>query len=741
MIQEAAAPFSLSMHRRVPLVRRRDLVVTPMYFQGVRFFVIKDPVALKYHRLPAEQYHALQQLDGERSLEQIREELTRRFPTVRPTVAETQELIAKLHQEGLAVSNRPGQGAARAEQHREVQGRGALSAIFNLLSIRLPGVDPDRFFQWILPLTRWLFHPITMVAAGALILSSLLLVTMEADTLRERLPAASQFFGWKNLVCLWAVMGITKIFHEVGHGLSCRHYGAECHQIGVTLLAFFPTLYCDVTDSWMLPNKWHRILIGAAGMIVESVLASIAVYVWRYTHEGTVNTIALNVFFVSAVTTVIFNINPLMRLDGYYMLSDWWEIPNLRQLATQSEQAWFAKVFLGAELVGSDHLPTTGRTWLVLFALASAAYGWSVMVGMLLVLHTALKPYGLQSVGSTLATLAGSSFVIGTAFSAYRVAQQPKTQPLKPARVATSVVVSLFALAAFFFLPFPWYRSSTFLLEPRDVRHVHTQAAGELVRVLVKPGDVVTDGQVLAELDDPEIRMHRRKLLVDQQIQKQEIALYEAIDDPATAAVAREALASVERELAELDADFKLLTITAPCDGRVVAPDRTRPQKIEQTRLHLERWTGTPLDPDNVGSFLQERTHLLDIAPGPKKQAVIYLDQADLGDVRVAMAMHLKFEEQPEATYTGFVRVISSAQFEEVPTNLSTKHGGQLATVTGADGRERVQDALYKVEVDLHEEFPDFQSEMRGEARFLVTNRTLARWIWRAFQRTFNFQI
>lgn len=741
MITESAAPFSLSMHRRVPLVRRRDLVVSPMDFQGVRYFVIKDPVALKYHRLPAEQYHALQQLDGERSLEEIRVELTRKFPTVRPTVAETQELITRLHQEGLAVSNRPGQGVARAEQHAETQGRSVLSALFNLLSIRLPGVDPDRFFQWVLPFTRWMFHPVTMLAAGLLILSSLLLVTMEADELRKRLPAASQFFGWKNLIALWVVMGVTKIFHEIGHGLSCRYYGAECHQIGVTLLAFFPTLYCDVTDSWMLPNKWHRILIGAAGMIVESVLASIALFVWRFTNDGTVNAIALNVFFVSAVTTVIFNINPLMRLDGYYMLSDFWEIPNLRQLATQAEQAWFVKLFLGAELVATEASHNAEKPWMVAFALASAAYGWSVMGGMLLMLHTALKPYGLQSVGTTLAMLAGTSFIVGTAFSMYRMTKLPRTQPLRPARVATSVVVSILLLIAFFFLPIPWYRSATFMLEPRDVKHVHTQAAGDLIRMHVKPGDHVEAGQVLAELDDPAKRDRQRQLLVERQVQRQEIALCEAIEDPGTAAVAREQLASVERELAEVESDLKLLTLTAPCAGTVVAPPRVPRAKMEQAKVHLEHWVGTPLDERNERCFLQERTHLLDIAPGPQKEALIYLDQADLGDVKPAMELHLKFDEHSDKTYTGFISVISPAQFDEVPPNLSTKHGGQLATVTGNDGKERVQDALYKIEVDLNAELPAMQSELRGEARFLVTNRTAARWLWRAFQRTFNFRL
>ena len=137
--------------------------------------------------------------------------------------------------------------------------------------------------------------------------------------------------------------------HEFGHGLSCKHFGGECHEIGVMLLVFTPCLYCNVSDSWMLPNKWHRAAIGAAGMYVELVLASIATFVWWFSQPGPFNYICLSVMFICSVSTVMFNANPLLRYDGYYILSDFLEIPNLRQKAStilnrsSASGAWASK--------------------------------------------------------------------------------------------------------------------------------------------------------------------------------------------------------------------------------------------------------------------------------------------------------------------------------------------------------------------------------------------------------------
>ena len=128
-----------------------------------------------------------------------------------------------------------------------------------------------------------------------------------------------------------SILIVTKSIHELGHGLMCKHFGGECHEIGFMLLVMTPAMYCNTSDSWLLPNKWHRIAIGGAGMYVEIVMAAICTFIWWHTQPGVIHYMALNVIFLCSITTLLFNANPLLRYDGYYMLSDYLEIPNMGQ--------------------------------------------------------------------------------------------------------------------------------------------------------------------------------------------------------------------------------------------------------------------------------------------------------------------------------------------------------------------------------------------------------------------------
>ncbi len=164
-----------------------------------------------------------------------------------------------------------------------------------------------------------------MVGLGA---AGLLVTQFEA--FQNKLPAFEEFFAAKNWIWLAIVMALTKVFHEFGHGLACKKFGGQCHEMGVMLLVLTPCLYANVSDSWLLPSKWKRAFIAAAGMYVELVLASVAVFVWWFSQPGMINQLALNIVFISSVSTILFNANPLLRYDGYYILSDLLEIPNLR---------------------------------------------------------------------------------------------------------------------------------------------------------------------------------------------------------------------------------------------------------------------------------------------------------------------------------------------------------------------------------------------------------------------------
>ncbi|MDB5348443.1 MAG: Zn-dependent protease [Schlesneria sp.] len=730
-----------SSHRPVPLRGRADLIVKAIDFQGVTHYVIKDPIGLTYHRLRGDQYCILKALDGRRHIEAIRDDLVRTFPSLSPILQDIQQAIADLHQKGLVYGIRPGQAAARIGQRRKKWRQQLWGVLTNILSLRLPGWDPDRTLTRMLRWTRWMFHPATVVIASVVILGSWLLLAIQFSVFQSRLPAFSQFFGWPNLIFLWCTLAGAKIIHEFGHGLSCKYFGGECHEMGVMLLVGSPCLYCDVSDSWMLKNKWSRMLIGAAGMIIEIALSAIAIFVWWMTEPGLLHYLCLNLFFVTAATTVIFNANPLMRLDGYYILSDFLEIPNLRPKADRLLQEYIERLLLGTEPRPDPSMPQTGRHWFVLFAIASTLYGWVVLFGILTFLYTVLKPYELQSIGQTLAALSVAAIVGKLTRSTYLMITAQRAKPVKKRRLAISLTIVTVICIAIATIPVPWFGSAAFTIEPKDVQNIYTKVPGHLIELPVQAGDRVVKGQLLAILSDPILEDRVRKLNVQQKLQIKAIHLGKATDNPSSVRLAQESLRSVEEELAALVEHQRQLRIVAPCGGIIIGPQKVPSPKLEEQKLRLPQWTGTPLDPRNTGCKLDEQTHLLSIAPIDAMQAILYLDQSDRHDVSVGMKVALKLDHLPDRILRGTVSHIATAQAEYIPGALSVKYGGQLPTTTDRQGKEELQNAAYQAVVVLNESPELFRTDLRGTARFIVTSRSASGWLWRYIRRTFHFRM
>jgi putative peptide zinc metalloprotease protein len=740
-----------STRRPIPLECRPDLVVERIEYQGVGSYVIKDPVGLKYHRLQPEQYAALNLLDSERSLEDIRDELLRQFPTLHLKPADVQHLITDLHRKGLVYSQRSGQGVELLKQHRESRRKKVFQTFRSLLYLRLPGWDPERALVALyrFPPIRWMFQPWLVAVCMAFVASAWLVLLVNFDSFRGRLPEFHQFFGWPNLIYMWGTLAICKVIHEFGHGLSCKHFGGECHEMGVMLLVFSPCLYCDVSDSWMLRNKWKRIAIAAAGMYIEVILSAVAIYVWWNTVPGLIHHLALNVFFVTTVTTVIFNANPLMRFDGYYMMADWLEIPNLRPKSDKLLRDKFAWYCLGIETRPDPFMPETGIGWFVGYAIAASLYRWFILFGITLFLYTVLKPYGLQSIGIALAVMGVGGIVFNMGYNLYKIISAPRVEPMDYRKVAATLTVVGLLIAGAWTIPLPFMHvEAPFLLEPQGVQHVYTKTEGRIVRIHVKPGDAVKKDQVLAELDNYALEDEYRTLLMEYAIQGQRLRTAEALADPTQESLAGQKLSSILSQLLALEDQRRHLKIVAPQDGFVVAPARAPEPKHDPVRKQLPTWHGTPLDPENVGCFLETGTHMLSVAPDLTNYvAVLYVDQADRNDIAEGLPVELKFEHLPGRTYECAVDVISEREVQFAPEALSNKAGGALPTVTDDDGRERLQSAAYQAIVPLKgDEQLDadvalLKSGLRGDARFLVDHRTAAGWISRWWNQTFRFRL
>src|SRR5438094_1579128 len=269
-----------------------------------------------------------------------------------------------------------------------------MAAITSILYWKIPVFDPDRILTWMFKYLWWIFTwPFFALSLG-LMLAAALHVTVHFQTFYDKLPAYQEFFAFRTMLYLWLSLGVVKVIHEFGHGLSCKAFGGECHELGVLFLCLSPCLYCNVSDSWTLPNKWRRIIISFAGIYVELVIAAIATWVWWYTPGRPVlNNIALCVMVLCSVSTVVFNANPLMRFDGYYILADWLEIPNLRDRANRLLKNLTCEYALGMEVQPEPYMQPSRQFLFVAYAIVSYVYRWVITFSILYFMYNWLKPY------------------------------------------------------------------------------------------------------------------------------------------------------------------------------------------------------------------------------------------------------------------------------------------------------------------------------------------------------------
>jgi putative peptide zinc metalloprotease protein len=496
-----AATNASTLAPPIKMKMRPDLACNRVTYQGVEYWVVKDPLAQKYFQFPPHVYFLLLELDGTKSIDQLQEIYHKKFAPKRITRSDLQQLLTRFHKDGLVTSDMPGQGIELLKRGRKTSRMELLQKFSNILAIRYRGFDPERILNVLIRYTWWLFTPtavvITLIAASVALLS----VIVNWASFQSKLPGFDQFFDIRQWYLFIAVLAVTKIFHEFGHGLSCKRMGGECHEIGFMLLVLTPCLYCNVSDSWRLPNKWHRAAIGAAGMYIEVILATLATFVWWFVQPGLVQDVALRVMLVCSISTILFNGNPLLRFDGYYILSDLLEIPNLHQKSSRALNTLMGRHWLGLE-IPDDQLMPTNRPWaFALFTVAAFCYRWFILTAIIMFLLRFLEPYGVESIGIGIAMFSIASMLAMPIFKLYKYLSVPgRMHQVKKQRFFTILAIASAILGMILFIPYPHYLRCNLVVMPRDIETIWIQEPGMIESVLVKPGETVVQGQKLAQL-------------------------------------------------------------------------------------------------------------------------------------------------------------------------------------------------------------------------------------------------
>ncbi|MEL6109939.1 MAG: HlyD family efflux transporter periplasmic adaptor subunit, partial [Planctomycetota bacterium] len=649
---------------------RGDLEVYSQCRRGETVWVLKDPVSLRYFQFSESEFAVFRWLDGVRGLQEVLELYRERFTPKRLAMGELRTFVATLHRRGLLRPNSARQSDALWERRQRSFWEGRIQSIANPLAIRLPGMDPSGFVARLHGAARVCFTPWAIAIAALSIVAAFVLLIARIDSFAGRALAMDAFFSPANLILLSAVLAGTKVVHEFAHAVACHHFGARCHEMGVMFLVFTPCLYCDVTDGWKLRERSHRVAISAAGILVELVLASWCGLLWCITVPGLFNSMLFNVMMVCSVGTLFINANPLLRYDGYYILSDLTDRPNLWQSSRRQLHHCLGR------LVGLEH---GGRRdiaiewWQVCYAMLSSIYRVFVLVSIGWLTLMVCGKYGVTVLGYLLVAAVAAGAMTPTLNRTLRAVRNPNFgQKMKRPRFISSVLAFAAVAIITFCVPLPCRVSAPVRLQPTDARHVFVTVPGTLVEGIAA-GKRVQKGEVLARLENDELTREMLQLRSKIESQRLRVLHLNALrhDEPTLGArlpAAEETLRDQLQRLRRLQRDDEALSLKAPVDGVVLEAASTSADGSDQ--LGLEEWSGTPTRPSNLGALMTRQTLFCVIQPSDQFEVELFVDHSVVGLIQSGQSVRLTLETHRGRVLDGKVIEVSRASVAAVPSEL-----------------------------------------------------------------------
>lgn len=717
--------------------RRDDLEIYPQRLRSKRIWVVKDPVTLKYFQFRAEEFAVLSWLDGKASLQRIGELFEKQFAPKRMTIPRLRSFVASLHRNGLVIADVAGQGDHLMQRHLKSRSSEWMSHLMNPMAIRFPGMDPHSLLRVIYPRVQWMFSTGFAFLCAATVAWAGLLFVGNGASFQQRLPELNSLLTPQNLIWLAVAMAATKVVHELGHALTCRHYGAECHEMGVMLLVMTPCLYCNVSDAWKLPAR-QRIAITAAGICIEIVLASVCTILWWFTHPGLINTIAFNVMVVCSVGTLFLNGNPLLRYDGYYILSDLVAAPNLWDEANGLVRRFWSRCFLGID-PGRSITAGNRTLFLALFSIASIVYRSIVMASVLYLMYRTLAPLGLVVVVQLIAV----AMLVRIVWRPLKAVWNAMTNPVlnrqfRPKRFGMATALTVGLLVGILWLPMPCTVKSPSTIQPLDARRIYVTVAGTL-RSTSTAGQKVKKGDVIAELDNPTLGLEIERVRGQLRQQELRVRSLESLRGsnaeissqiPAAAAI----LVDLRQTLAQLERDHQSLRLVAKANGTILSPPAMN--HSEKDRKALGRWDGDLLQARNLGAMVEPSTLYCLVGDPNQFEAMLLVHQSEVEFVCEGQEVTLAVNVAGVHALNGTITEVSRTNVAELPPELAADQA--VPQERGESGELQPVDTWYRAHVRLEPTDAPLLMGARGHARISVSPQPLAKRVYRFLIRTFK---
>jgi len=609
--------FSESWHRvadlRIslrPTVRARKQL-----FRGETWYVLQDPFNNQFFRLRPEAYDFVSRLRPDRTVEDVWQEALNRHPDEAPGQEDVIQLLTQLYFANLLYFETAADSAKLFERYKKRRQREIQSKLLSIMFVRIPLFDPEYILRRIGLLIKVLVSPAFAVIWIGVVLAAGKVVIDNFDAATDQIQG---ILAPDNLLLLYAGLVVIKSLHEFGHAMVCKRFGGEVHTMGVMLLVFTPLPYMDATSSWAFRSRWQRALVGGAGMITEVFVAALATFVWAYTGPGTLHSLAYNMMFIASVSTVLFNGNPLLRFDGYYILSDLLDIPNLATQARGHLRHLAERYLFGYRDSVSPTSSTKEAVWLSVFGVLSGIYRVVVFTGIILFIADKFLLAGLL-----MALVCVISWVVVPIFRFVSyLASSPRLARTRPRAIAVSCGLFGALLVILAVIPFPNRFRAPGVLEAKEYLRVVNDAPGYVEEVLVRSGSKVTKGTPLLRLSNREL-MLEIKATKAQRAETLALRMRAVSQEVADLAPIRKRLEAIEDKLADLLKQEAALVVTARLSGTWVSP-----RGKEMVGVWIPRGSA-------VGQIVQDGAFRFTAVVSQDEAADLFVDEIKKAEVRL----------------------------------------------------------------------------------------------------------
>lgn len=677
-----------------------SIEIHKQYYRGESWYVLNDKFSNKFFKVSPEAYKFLTKLTIKKNVEQIWLEYLEAYPNIAPSQDEVVNLLSQLHSNSLLYFKNRADSENMFKKATEKKHKELKSKIASFLFIKIPLWNPSDWLEDKKDFINIFLSKKFLIIWLSLFIYTLVIVAENFDSLFVQ---GQGILSPNNLIFLYMGLVILKIFHEFGHAMMVKKFGGNVTTMGIMLIIFTPLPFMDASNSWAFKDKYQRALVGAAGMIVELLVAFICAIIWANTGEGVINSLAFNMMVVGSVSSLFFNGNPLLKFDSYYMLSDILEIPNLYQSSRDQIYFWVKKYIFKLTNINSPSYSKKESFWLASYAILSTIYKF--IVAILIAVFVADQWFLM---GVVVVSISLYIWVLKPIYSFINyLLYDSELRANRTNAITISSIFTIFLLILFFLIPFDDYIKAQGVVQSKKSENIYSFTEGFVKEIYISEVKYVKKGEPILKLENKELEfdIEQTNAMV---LETRALKLKATENNIANLKPIEKRLSLLLEKLKFLEEKQNNLLVVATQDGLFISNNISR----LKNRIIKRRELLGKITQDNEYQFIGVVTQ--------EKSSELFNSQLSISQIKLSGVAHKTIDVNE-------LNIIPHEQNTLPSAVLGIRGGGDIITLESDEKGLKTKESFFKVIASIKndEKNPLLLDDRTGVLRIKIGEKTL----------------